>query len=495
MALEESGIMQHAPIGTKFMPLGMFIGAVVLASLSGCGSTPTQPQGPTAEQIELQNMKTSLEMVRESLEEMADDRDRFQDLYVTSSTELQQRRNDLELLEARHRARLQEERSASGKIADLERSLARASESNQQFQSAIRNLRESNDRMKERLDAAAHEREDFQKQIADLEAQRDRLDVALAKTSEKRDQFKRDLELLESQQEVGFTTVRESLANREREVAQLKHEVEVLRPLRADVARLEAELEAAEEAKDTAVALRHRTETRAAERGPQTATSDSRQLGALAVGLVRKSYDQIRRGEWNAQNIGVLSVLAAGVLGGLFILIALWRGRVWKKRAKRARLGGLSAPREAAPSDAQPAAPRFTVPPELKRPSAPAPQEEVTQIISPSAAAKAPAAPRPARAPEAPAAARAPEAPAATSAPTPAPAAPAAPPELSSEAATQVVGTPARAAEWNSAVTEDLGEFLKQHGVKVSDDANLDTSSDDDALLEDLRDVIRDKFG
>lgn len=480
--------MQHAPIGTKFMPLGVFVGAVVLASLAGCGSTPTQTHGPTAEQIELQNMKTSLEMVRESLEEMADDRDRFQDLYVTSSTELQQRRNDLELLEARHRARLQEERSSSGKIAELERSLQRASESNQQFQGAIRNLRESNDRMRERLDAAAHEREDFQKQIADLEAQRDRLDVALAKTSEKRDQFKRDLEILESQQEVGFSTVRESLANREREVAQLKHEVEVLRPLRADVARLEAELKRAEEAKDTAVALRHRTETQIAERGPQAATSDSRQLGEMAVGLVHKSYDQIRRGEWNAQNIGVLAVLSAGALGGLFIVIALWRGRVWKKRAKRARLGGLSAPREAAPAEAQPAAPRFTVPPELKRPTAApqgaaTPQEEVTQIISPSAA-KAPAA-RPARAPEAS------TAPTASAAPT----APAAPPPLPSEAATQVVGTPARAAEWNSAVTEDLGEFLKQHGVKVSDDANLETSSDDDALLEDLRDVIRDKFG
>lgn len=503
--LKGSGLMLNRLRPSRWRFTTAFVAAGTLALLAGCGSSPALVSGPTPEQIELQNMKTSVEMVRDALEEMADDRDRFQDLYLTSSTELSQRRKDVELLEARHRARLLEERSATTRIAELDRSLERATESNSQYQVVIKNLRESQDRNRERLEASDRERIDFQRQIAELEAQRDRLDTALAKTVEQSDQRQRQVEILESQQEVGMSTVQENLRAREREVAQLRQEVEVLRPLHSEVNRLQGALDSSEKAKNAAVALRHKSESQLGDQARVEAPTPE-DLGALSLAFLRQNTDEIKNGKWNQRNSIVLGVAVAIVFGALFVLIALVRGRGWKKKALAAQGSGIHAEPIAVASTSSPA-PRFTVPPELARPvpSALPPQEEaMTQIIGPGSmpTAPTPAAPVPPARPvfeepqeamtqiiSVPSAA----APSAPKPPAPRPAG------LESEAATQMVGSAGGEAEWNSAVTEDLGEFLRQHGVKVDGDdsgsAEASRSDTDDDLLEDLRDVIRDKFG
>ncbi len=447
----------------------------MLFTLVGCGTTRSeQPGTASRQQVELQNLNTTLDLVRKSLADMADERDRFQDLYLTATSELAQRRGDVEYLEARYRTELQSRTGARAEVSRLERELDVAKHAREQLQTVVDNLQATKDRERERLASANEGRERLERSLVDLQATRTRLQADLDAALAERDQFRSELDEIARQMASGTASAELTLASQNRELTELRHEVEVLRPLRQQVEDLRERLSDTDQARREEMAIRVDLEKRvqSADRGEPVEVSASALPSAFEYvsRYSNRSISKLRRGEFDRGSITFAVVAGALLCLSMYVVFTWFRLRTWRGRAKQMQreLATAQGQRRQSGAPTPPGPRQFSVPPELVR-------QRPSSAGSERPAQPAPPAPAPQPAPVA-----------AAPRPAPRPASPAMP----SEAATQIVGGRPEVEEWNSAVTEDLSDLVRGN---MSSSSGRGTS-EEDQLLEDLRNVINDKF-
>ncbi|MCA8962095.1 MAG: hypothetical protein KDC38_16330 [Planctomycetes bacterium] len=452
-----------------------WIALLVPATLCvSCFSSPPKPLGPTAEQIELQNVKTSLEMVRSALAEMADDRDRFQDLYLSSSQELTQSKDDLEFLEsqARHQLSLVQNSESrvqelQAQVATLDRELGQAKSSGQEVQSRVSVV-------EERLTSVETERDELKKQLTDTQtelAESQRSATTLEKQGES---LRAKLATIQGENRNDQESAQEALESTSLTVRQLQAELEQLRPMRDEVSRLEHALQETEQAKKEEV--ERRLEVERAKSGADTVGFD--QVKSYFTALAVRSFEKAKTGEFDQESLTFLGSILSVVVLALFFLVGRWKGRRVRRRAREleARLEraedevrSLRTQRSNVPT------PRRTIsaPPELVRSAA------MARASSPQFSAPGfdePTAPLPSHVPE-----------------------PALPPEemtqmltpLSEESFRTPSSVPSLGGAFDlseTAVTEDLSE-----AVRAVRQQKQSAPSDDD-LLRDLQQVIDQKL-
>ncbi len=466
----------------------------LLVLAAGCASSSQDPIGPTTEQIELENARTSLEMVQSALKGMADERDRFQDLYVTAVSELNQRIDDVEFYEAQFRERSQSTQQREDRLAELERELAIAKSQFEQNRALVESLKESNERQRKRLDEAFKERDGLQRQLTESEALREELVAANEKFTQERSELEERL----AAANVGINPdSHDAVVTLKNDLKALNDELAVLRPLKVEVRDLETKIKGQ---KATNTELQDRIDELLRARGQVEALPGVEKVGFDLLQYGQRSYNELLQGEFNRDNLIAAGVVLAIAFFFCFVLILMIKvsrskRRVRQMEAQMAEFESRLKEPQRPPSTAK----RFSVPPDLvakqqqqqtrpqvqtrQQPVAPRPQvatppSSYPQQVAPQAQPAPPAMRRPA---------------------PPVPSQPV-------EEPTQLMGRGTISASsssgaWNNAVTEDLDEAIsqqrsgQQQPVRPTKPATPPKSdTDDDDLLRDLRQVIDKKF-
>ncbi len=468
----------------SFTPLCRGLWILGLATITvACSSPPPKSAGPTAEQVELQNVKTSLTMVRHALKEMADDRDRFQDLYLSSDQELVQRKGDVEFLESQARHQIRELSSTEQRTAEFEAEITRLRQERQSVAAELDIARQSETSVNSRVDTLSAERDELKRQLSDLTAENSELDKERLAAVTERDRLAQDLNSVGGQLRNGEESATERFQGQLATIQKLQGELDLLRPLSSEVATLRSALAETEAAKKTETDLRIAAERQSASAGPVDVSFPDVQ--DYFVTMARRSVANAKEGTFDAENMSLFGLVLVIVCVALVALVALVRGRRTRKRLKVANARATSAERDlhVLQSRAQTAAPARTIsaPPEMVRPQYDEPIEVTQQLPSigdlssmdmtqpltlPTASDTAPL---PSHVPE---------------------------PEFPTEDMTQMLTAPSSgmaplggATELiEPGVTEDLGDAVRQAKAQSASDGS------DDDLLRDLQRVIDSKL-
>ncbi|MFN0057482.1 MAG: hypothetical protein ACKVX7_03420 [Planctomycetota bacterium] len=437
---------------------------------SGCGGPKIRDVGPTPEQIEIQNLSTSVGMVRDALGAMAVERDRFQDLYLSANAELGQRKHDTEFLEANVRAQLQEMIKAQRELANANEQAAAAQAVATQNGEMLAHMREADDRLKKQMDVVNLERDELQRQLSEVRMESAKIAGEAGGVTAELEQARQRVHALEVAQKESEKSQREALQVRERDLARLRIEVE---RLGGDTSLSATAVAATGPGSDKPDSLATGTVGVVASGPPPS-------LSSYVVDLWDRCVKDVMNGHWTEDAMWLGGALVIVACLTLLTLIAQVRAARLKSKLRRLRFGSRGTPETVAPASAAPAAPTMR------------PMPVATMRPMPL-----------------------------TAAPSPQPAARSAPPALRvaplhtapsmNEELTQLMpqgdaGSEAGGDEsWSAAVTENLDDVLRQSGMvrvqnrpaaSAAQGAARRTSEaqDEDALLADLRQVISKKL-
>lgn len=295
-------------------PLSVLL--VLTMVVCGCSGPPKQEQeGPSPDQVKIENLSRSLDILRDSLRATAEDRDDYKQRFQGSSSELRARRADSEYFETLARFHRQRQAEWQNVAQERDQEIVR-------LQEQVATVEASLEGQTQDLESAQAKAQRVGDEVAQLQEQ-------LLVEGDARQKLEKQLEVLEK-----------SLRDRQRNVADqsdtaaqaLLDSQEQVGELQAEVADLKKQLVASESlAQDQAERIRDAAAARAkgqpvvatsasATAGTTSTTSSSdgeQEAAAFLAGWWQRSVSELTQGQWNSSN----QLLVGIVAGALFLVV------------------------------------------------------------------------------------------------------------------------------------------------------------------------------
>lgn len=303
--------------------LTVLTACVALVPLSGCSMfSGGSSKGPTPEEAKIENLSQSVDLLRQTLRSTAEERDTFKQRYLNLTSELRARTADAEYLEARVRLHRQEIQDL-GMVVDGRDAQLGTLNSELATQRAL-------------LASTQAELDHANEQKNELSGECARLESKLAASTEALEKLEKTLSVTESKVSEQQASVSQATTAIEQELQASRAKIE---QLNGQITTLKADLVAAGSQGTSRPPVTTTTPSRSEEpvavvRSEPTEPAEASQF---LVSWGKRSWEQVRRGEWNESNLLMAGILAGALLLILVLMLSMIRSRRARKQVREMR--------------------------------------------------------------------------------------------------------------------------------------------------------------